>query len=510
MAFQVEPRAGLVRARARAAARRRPQGAAHRPHHGGDLPDAARRDRARRLPRARPPHVAHAAAQAVDRVEDVAAGDDVPGNCHKETPRRRGNAGAPRPLRLGVSCDEVARMSCLERTPVAIVGGGWAGCAAAVDARRRRRAGRRCSRRRPCWAGARGASSATACRSTTASTCCSAPTRETLALLARVHGDAAARALFVRRPLTIVPFAPRAARRADGRRAARAGTAGPPRSDCSRARGLSLARAHRQHRLVPPRSSATASRGRRARPSRSMLAPLPPRVARLPVGAAVHRRAQHAGRDGVGAGLRERAARSRSRGRRRRERLRAAGDTTSPRSSPRRPRAACAARGGAIRTRHAARRSWRPRATASPSPPTAHAERASAAIVAVGPHQLRQAFAAEALAAHPPLPAAIGVARRARVRADRHDLAGLRRDAWRCPAPIARLDDAPGQWVFDRPDVLARARARRPAAAAQLLAVVVSARGPHMALTAGRAGARRRRAAAAAAAGAAGMRRGRR
>ena len=52
------------------------------------------------------------------------------------------------------------------------------------------------------------------------------------------------------------------------------------------------------------------------------------------------------------------------------------------------------------------------------------------------------------------------------------------------PAPVARLDDAPGQWVFDRPDVLANAAAGadRPHLA-QLLAVVLSASGPHTSLT---------------------------
>ncbi len=105
---------------------------------------------------------------------------------------------------------------------------------------------------------------------------------------------------------------------------------------------------------------------------------------------------------------------------------------------------------------------------------------ASAAIVAVGPHQLRQAFAPEALAAHPPLPAAIDA------------LAGLAYEPiatiWlgyatplRLPAPMLRLDDAPGQWVFDRPDILARAGPGAPRLA-QLLAVVISASGPHTAL----------------------------
>jgi len=51
------------------------------------------------------------------------------------------------------------------------------------------------------------------------------------------------------------------------------------------------------------------------------------------------------------------------------------------------------------------------------------------------------------------------------------------------PLAIARLDDAPGQWVVDRPDVLAQAQgdAARPELR-QLLAVILSAHGPHEAL----------------------------
>jgi squalene-associated FAD-dependent desaturase len=101
---------------------------------------------------------------------------------------------------------------------------------------------------------------------------------------------------------------------------------------------------------------------------------------------------------------------------------------------------------------------------------------ADAAIVAVGPHQLAAAF-------DPPL-----------VRAD-HAIAAavqdVRRFAWEpittvylgyaaevaVPAGcLVRLDDAPGQWLFDRADILARAvasTARVPVRA--LLSVVISA-----------------------------------
>ena len=47
------------------------------------------------------------------------------------------------------------------------------------------------------------------------------------------------------------------------------------------------------------------------------------------------------------------------------------------------------------------------------------------------------------------------------------------------PGPIARLDDAPGQWVIDRPDVVRAARRD----VAQVLAVVISANGPHMTMS---------------------------
>ena len=101
---------------------------------------------------------------------------------------------------------------------------------------------------------------------------------------------------------------------------------------------------------------------------------------------------------------------------------------------------------------------------------------ADAAIVAVGPHQLDSALD-PALAATP-------------------DIAGKLRAVtafeWEpivtvylgYAAPIAlpprltRLDDAPGQWLFDRGDILARAT-RKPHGVEALVSVVISARGPH-------------------------------
>ena len=53
-------------------------------------------------------------------------------------------------------------------------------------------------------------------------------------------------------------------------------------------------------------------------------------------------------------------------------------------------------------------------------------------------------------------------------------------DALPLPAPIARLDDTPGQWVVDRPDIVAKAESDwdRPPLQ-QVLAVILSASGPH-------------------------------
>jgi len=366
-------------------------------------------------------------------------------------------------------------MSTLNGTPVAIVGGGWAGCAAAVTladagvpatlyeaapvlggrARRVERDGLPLDNGQHILLGAYA---------------------ETLALVARVHGEAAARALFVRRPLTMVPFAPTqpdaltvVARRAPGRLGLLVGLLA--------ARGLSLSerianiawfrRLEREGFARPPRETVAR-----------MLAPLPPRVARLlweplciaalntPAASASAQVFANVLRVAFGAGG-------------------GASDFVLPANdlSAIFPEAAaryCAARGGLHRTGTRAQvvAAARDGVTVAAD---GSAERASAAIVAVGPHQLRQAFAAEALAAHPPLPAAIEVLDALAYEPIVTIWLGYGAKV-ALPAPIARLDDAPGQWVFDRPDVLARARANRPLLA-HLLAVVVSAHGPHMAQT---------------------------
>jgi hydroxysqualene dehydroxylase len=104
---------------------------------------------------------------------------------------------------------------------------------------------------------------------------------------------------------------------------------------------------------------------------------------------------------------------------------------------------------------------------------TAGERDADAAIVAVGPHQLRHVFAAPHAARHAGIAAA---------------LAAVGRFAWEpittvylgyaeavdVPRGLVRLDDAPGQWLFDRRDILRRALPDAPPLRG-LLSVVVSA-----------------------------------
>lgn len=363
----------------------------------------------------------------------------------------------------------------MTEAPVAIVGGGWAGCAAAVTladagvpatvyeagpipggrARRVERAGLPLDNGQHVLLGAYAA---------------------TLALMARVHGEAAARAQFVRHPLAVVPFTrgqPDALRlavpRLPGRLGLLLGLLG--------ARGLSMA--DRWANLNWFRALERAGYRRPANETVArMLAPLPPRVARLlwePLCvAALNTPAASAAAQVFANVLREAFAGPRG-----------ASDFLLPANdlAAMLPEAAARyveARGGRVLTGERAQVLAAERSGATVAA-GGRAVIASAAIVAVGPHQLRQAFAPEALAAHPPLPAAIDA------------LAGLAFEpiatVWlgyatpvRLAAPMTRLDDAPGQWAFDRPDVLARAGPGSPRLA-QLLAVVISASGPHTALS---------------------------
>jgi predicted NAD/FAD-dependent oxidoreductase len=107
------------------------------------------------------------------------------------------------------------------------------------------------------------------------------------------------------------------------------------------------------------------------------------------------------------------------------------------------------------------------------------AQPARAAIVAVGPHQLRGTFAPEMLAAQPALGAFLDQMQTLTYEPIVTIWLGYGA-ATRLPAPITRLDDAPGQWVVDRPDIVARAPAATDGPrVAQVLAVIVSATGPH-------------------------------
>jgi squalene-associated FAD-dependent desaturase len=106
------------------------------------------------------------------------------------------------------------------------------------------------------------------------------------------------------------------------------------------------------------------------------------------------------------------------------------------------------------------------------------AEAFDAAIVAVGPHQLTAALA-PALQARPQVAAALAVvAQFAYEPITTVYLGYAARDAFALPRGLVRLDDAPGQWLFDRTDLLADAADDAPGIA-RLLAVVISASGPH-------------------------------
>lgn len=107
---------------------------------------------------------------------------------------------------------------------------------------------------------------------------------------------------------------------------------------------------------------------------------------------------------------------------------------------------------------------------------------ADAIIVAVGPHQLAAAFDAELVTRDP----AVASALRAVSTFEWQPIVTVYlgyAGAVTVPRALVRLDDAPGQWLFERPDILARAApsATRPAFAT-LLSVVISAHGPHEAL----------------------------
>jgi squalene-associated FAD-dependent desaturase len=100
-----------------------------------------------------------------------------------------------------------------------------------------------------------------------------------------------------------------------------------------------------------------------------------------------------------------------------------------------------------------------------------------AVVVAVGPHQLARVFADD-LRDERDVQSALRAVDGYRYESITTAYLGYRgpRVAW--PEGLVRLDDAPGQWLFPRDDVL-RGAARDAVALAQLVAVVISTNGPH-------------------------------
>ena len=107
------------------------------------------------------------------------------------------------------------------------------------------------------------------------------------------------------------------------------------------------------------------------------------------------------------------------------------------------------------------------------------AMRADGVVVAVGPHHLAAAFAPALAARHEGIAAALGDV--ARFDYEPIATAYLGYDApVALPRGLLRLDAMPGQWLFDRTDVLRRAHASHAGADLRaLVSVVISARGPH-------------------------------
>ena len=360
--------------------------------------------------------------------------------------------------------------------PVAIVGGGWAGCAAAVELAR---AGRRVTlfEQAPTLGGrARRVAFDTATVDNGQHLLIGAY-RQTLDLIATVHGADHAAALLQRLPLTLAPFGA-APRGAVALRSRRLPAPLHLAAGIAAARGLSwrekLALVDAFRRLAragfrcPPR--ATVAEYFAASPARTMNAlwtPLclaacntPPDRASAQVFANVLREA-----------FADRAA---------------ASDFLIPATdlSALFPDAAAryvGANGGEVRTGTSVQRVTGGDAGAAVRTNRGE-ERFAAVVIAVGPHQLAAIIGpaddpAGAVDAGP-LAAAL-----AQVSAFTYESITT---AWLAypgtvplPAPIARLDDDPGQWVFERSRALVPSLS---GGARTLLAVVISAGGPHDAL----------------------------
>lgn len=358
--------------------------------------------------------------------------------------------------------------------PVAIIGGGWAGCAAALTladagvavalheagsvlggrARRVERDGLPLDNGQHLLLGAYS---------------------ETLALLDRVHGAIGARTRLVRRPLYFVPFATTQrdaltliARAAPGRLGLLAGLL--------MARGLSW-----PERIANIRWFSALEAQGFTRPAHEtvamMLRPLPPRVATLlweplclaalntPVAAAsaqVFANVLRASFGGSGDSS---------------DFVLAAEDLTA--LFPEAVQRVIVAAGGSVALGRRAQ-------VVAAGPDRAilavgdRAVTVNAVILAVGPHQIVQALAPEFVAGQPALAAAVDVLQLLRHESITTVWLGY---GQRVPlaAPIMRLDDAPGQWLVDRPDILTRATPSpgRPDLAL-MVAAIISADGPHL------------------------------
>jgi len=108
--------------------------------------------------------------------------------------------------------------------------------------------------------------------------------------------------------------------------------------------------------------------------------------------------------------------------------------------------------------------------------------RADAVVVAAGPHQLASAFGSDVEVGDRSLADTLATVARFEYEPITTVYLGYAVPL-ALPRGLLRLDDAPGQWIFDRADVLARAAtsATRPAMQS-LVSVVISARGSHSAL----------------------------
>jgi hypothetical protein len=108
---------------------------------------------------------------------------------------------------------------------------------------------------------------------------------------------------------------------------------------------------------------------------------------------------------------------------------------------------------------------------------SAHVRRAGGVVIAVGPHQLARTVAPELARDRADLARALAQVERLTYEPISTVYLGYAQQVF-VPSGLVRLDDRPGQWLFDRRDILSR---RQPGAPAleTLFAVVISAGGPH-------------------------------